>query len=307
MSPSGQTEQLRVRVQVGAEGRANVDTGLPVLDRLLALLAEYSRLRHRRRARAGRLRERRPAGRLRARRGARSELRAPEAQGYGSAVLPVDEALAHVVLEVSDRPVLASNVDLSEARVGGLGTDLVTDFLRRFAEGAGITLHVRLIAGDDAQHVLEAMFKALGVALARSLPLRGKGVAMDKEVVRTEAAPAPFQGAPYSQAIKAGGLVFVSGQVALQPGSPDPVSDGSAAQTEQVFANLRAILEAAGTQPRPRSSRPPSTCRNLGDFQEMNEVYRQVRRRSAARARDDRGLGTAGGLARRDRRDRLSA
>ena len=61
-------------------------------------------------------------------------LRTAEARGYGSAVLPVDEALAHVVLEVSDRPVLASNVDLSEARVGGLGTDLVTGFLRRFAE-----------------------------------------------------------------------------------------------------------------------------------------------------------------------------
>ena len=71
----------------------------------------------------------------------------------------------NVVLEVSERPVLASNVDLSEARVGGLDSDLVTDFLLRFAEGAGITLHVRLIAGDDAQHVLEAMFKALGVAL----------------------------------------------------------------------------------------------------------------------------------------------
>ncbi len=88
--------------------------------------------------------------------------------GYGSAVLPVDEALAQVVLEVSERPVLASNVDLSEARVGGLGSDLVTDFLRRFADGAGITVHVRLIAGDDAQHVLEAMFKALGVALAQA-------------------------------------------------------------------------------------------------------------------------------------------
>jgi imidazoleglycerol-phosphate dehydratase len=87
-------------------------------------------------------------------------------------VLPVNEALAQVVLEVSERPLLVSNVDLSDERVGGLGTDLVTDFLRRFAEGAGITLHVRLIAGDDAQHVLEAMFKALGVALSRACRTR---------------------------------------------------------------------------------------------------------------------------------------
>jgi 2-iminobutanoate/2-iminopropanoate deaminase len=97
---------------------------------------------------------------------------------------------------------------------------------------------------------------------------------MDKEVVRTEDAPAPFQGAPYSQAIKAGGLVFVSGQVSLQPGSPDPVSDEIGPQTEQVFANLRAILEAAGTS-LDRVVKTTVYLRNLGDFQEMNEVYRK--------------------------------
>ena len=73
-----------------------------------------------------------------------------------------------MTLEVSERPLLVSNVDLSDAKVGGLGTDVVTDFLRRLAVGAGITLHVRLIAGDQAQHVLEAMFKALGVALSQA-------------------------------------------------------------------------------------------------------------------------------------------
>ena len=97
---------------------------------------------------------------------------------------------------------------------------------------------------------------------------------MEREVVRTEAAPAPFQGAPYSQAIKAGGLVFVSGQVALQPGSPEPVSDEIGAQTEQVFANLEAILEAAGTS-LDRIVKTTVYLSNLDDFQEMNEVYRK--------------------------------
>ena len=165
MGASGQTEQIRVQVKVEGQGRSNIDTGLPVLDRLLTLLAEYSgfdvvvAL-----APGDAARDAVAAARVLGEALA-ADLRAPNVDGYGSGVLPVDEALAHVVLEVSDRPVLASNVDLSEARVGGLDTDLVTDFLRRFAEGAGITLHVRLIAGDDAQHVLEAMFKALGVAL----------------------------------------------------------------------------------------------------------------------------------------------
>jgi imidazoleglycerol-phosphate dehydratase len=52
--------------------------------------------------------------------------------------------------------------------VGGLATDLVARFLTQFTEGAGLTLHVRLIEGRDTQHVLEAIFKSLGVALAQS-------------------------------------------------------------------------------------------------------------------------------------------
>ena len=97
---------------------------------------------------------------------------------------------------------------------------------------------------------------------------------MDKEAIRTEAAPAPFQGAPYSQAIKAGGLLFVSGQVALQPGSSEPVSDAIGEQTEQVFANLRAILEAAGSS-LDRIVKTTVYLTDLGDFQAMNEVYKQ--------------------------------
>ena len=97
---------------------------------------------------------------------------------------------------------------------------------------------------------------------------------MDKEAIRTEAAPAPFQGAPYSQAIRAGGLLFVSGQVALQPGSSEPVSDAIGEQTEQVFANLRAILEAAGSS-LDRIVRTTVYLTDLGDFQAMNEVYKQ--------------------------------
>jgi 2-iminobutanoate/2-iminopropanoate deaminase len=96
----------------------------------------------------------------------------------------------------------------------------------------------------------------------------------DKEAVRTEAAPAPFQGAPYSQAIRAGGLVFVSGQLALRPGSPEIVGDEIKEQTEQVFANLRAILEAAGTG-LDRIVKTTVYLTSLDDFQGMNDVYRQ--------------------------------
>jgi 2-iminobutanoate/2-iminopropanoate deaminase len=96
----------------------------------------------------------------------------------------------------------------------------------------------------------------------------------DKEVVRTEAAPAPFQGAPYSQAIRGNGLVFVSGQLALRPGSPELVGESIEEQTEQVFANLRAILEEAGSG-LDRIVKTTVYLRDLADFQGMNEVYRR--------------------------------
>ena len=99
-------------------------------------------------------------------------LRADGSRRQGAAVVPADEALASVALEASGRPLVVSNVDLSDMGVGGLATDLVARFLNELAEGGGLTLHVRLIEGRDTQHVLEAIFKALGVALAQGCRAR---------------------------------------------------------------------------------------------------------------------------------------
>jgi 2-iminobutanoate/2-iminopropanoate deaminase len=95
---------------------------------------------------------------------------------------------------------------------------------------------------------------------------------VSKEVVRTEAAPSPFRGAPYSQAIKANGFVFVSGQLAVRPDHAEMVSDEIGGQTEQVFANLRAILEAAGSS-LDRLVKTTVFLQSLDDFPGMNEVY----------------------------------
>ena len=95
---------------------------------------------------------------------------------------------------------------------------------------------------------------------------------MTKESVRTEAAPAPFQGAPYSQAIKANGFVFVSGQLPLRPGEKDMVEGGIKPQTEQTLANLQAILEAAGSS-LDRIVKTTVFLQDLGDFPGMNAVY----------------------------------
>ena len=95
---------------------------------------------------------------------------------------------------------------------------------------------------------------------------------MSREVIRTENAPAPFQGAPYSQAIKASGFVFVSGQLAFRPGHKEIVPGGITEQTEQVFANLSAILEAAGSG-LDRLVKTTVFLQRLDDFAGMNEVY----------------------------------
>jgi 2-iminobutanoate/2-iminopropanoate deaminase len=95
---------------------------------------------------------------------------------------------------------------------------------------------------------------------------------MTKESVRTEAAPAPFQGAPYSQAIKANGFVFVSGQLSLRPGEKDLLAGDIKAQTEQVFKNLGALLEQAGSS-LDALVKTTVFLQNLDDFAGMNEVY----------------------------------
>ena len=93
----------------------------------------------------------------------------------------------------------------------------------------------------------------------------------DKSVVRTEQAPAPFQGAPYSQAIASGGFVFVAGQLGWKPGESTFV-EGIAAQTELVFENMHAILEEAGTG-LDKLVKTTVFLQNLDDFAGMNEVY----------------------------------
>jgi 2-iminobutanoate/2-iminopropanoate deaminase len=94
---------------------------------------------------------------------------------------------------------------------------------------------------------------------------------MEKSVIRTEAAPAPFQGAPYNQAIVAGDFVFVAGQVGLAPGAASIEGD-IAQQTDQALRNLGAILAAAGSSMQ-KLVKTSVFLQRLDDFQAMNEVY----------------------------------
>jgi imidazoleglycerol-phosphate dehydratase len=161
----GRSARTGIRVDVQGSGRANVTTGLPLLDHLLGLLA--------RRARFDLALEVAPqsvevelaaAGRAIGD-ALEQPLRAEDVPGHGSGTAPAEEALATVAVEISDHAHLATNVDFSRERVGGLEGDAISRFLRELAEGACLVMHVRLMEGEDRQHVLEAIFKALGSAL----------------------------------------------------------------------------------------------------------------------------------------------
>jgi 2-iminobutanoate/2-iminopropanoate deaminase len=93
-----------------------------------------------------------------------------------------------------------------------------------------------------------------------------------KRIVRTDGAPAPFQGAPYSQAVVHGDLVFLSGQLGADPLSGNVVEGGIQPQTERVMKNLGAVLEAAGSS-FANVLNVSIFLVDLGDFAEMNEVY----------------------------------
>jgi len=161
-----------VRLTVADEGRAHAETGVAVLDHLIERMARYGCFDLTLEVAPGGAQAQVSATGQALGTAFAGLLRAPGASGHGSAHVPSSEALAHVALDLSDDPGLSSNVDLSAAHIGGLSGDLVSRFLQELALAAGITLHVRLVEGRDTQHVLDAIFKALGVALEAACRLR---------------------------------------------------------------------------------------------------------------------------------------
>ena len=177
MAATGQG-RTNVRVRVTGGGEANVETGLAVLDHLLSLLAANASFDLSLEVEPGTANAEIAAAGRALGEALAEPLRRDGVRGHGSAVVPADEALAHVVLEAFkngtkkglNRKHASESTEAHHfpPRVAGQATDVVARFLGELAEGAGLTVHVRLIEGSDTQHVLEAIFKALGVALAQA-------------------------------------------------------------------------------------------------------------------------------------------
>lgn len=101
---------------------------------------------------------------------------------YASFYVPMDEALAFVAVDISGRPFLVYDGGHMAPQIGAYDTELTEEFLRAFAFHAGITLHVKVLYGNNSHHKVEAVFKALGHALYEAVRVRGdiKGVLSTK-------------------------------------------------------------------------------------------------------------------------------
>ncbi len=84
---------------------------------------------------------------------------------YGDVILPMDEALVLAAADISGRGMLVMDLPLAAQKVGTFDTELVEEFFTAFARNAGVTLHVRKLAGHNTHHVIEAAFKAVARAL----------------------------------------------------------------------------------------------------------------------------------------------
>lgn len=102
---------------------------------------------------------------------------------YGSAMIPMDEALALAAVDVSGRPELAFRAEFANERVGGLDTQMIREFWKAFAFHAGITLHLVLQYGENDHHKAEALFKAAAHALRAAVRQEGEGVLSTKGVL----------------------------------------------------------------------------------------------------------------------------
>ena len=102
---------------------------------------------------------------------------------FGLAYTPMDEALAMTAIDISGRPFLVFNAEMPSERVGEFETELVEEFMRGFAMNALITLHINLLYGKNTHHIIEAVFKSVGRALADSTRVTGDTILSTKGVL----------------------------------------------------------------------------------------------------------------------------
>ncbi len=104
-------------------------------------------------------------------------------QRYGNFMMPMDETLCNVTLDISGRPYLVYHCDLTREKIGDYSCEMTEEFLRALAVQAGLTLHVNVLYGTNNHHMVEAIFKALGRALKEAVTITGTEIPSSKGVL----------------------------------------------------------------------------------------------------------------------------
>jgi imidazoleglycerol-phosphate dehydratase len=179
--------EIEVRLDLDGTGQTDVSTGLPFFDHMLSQLGRHG----------GFDLELRATGDLEVDAHHTVEdtgivLGAALAEALGdkagvrrfaSALLPLDEALIQIALDLSGRPYLVYEVETAPERIGTFDPQLAEEFFRAFVTTAGITLHLKSLSGRNGHHVLEACFKGVARALRDAVRIEGGGIPSTKEVL----------------------------------------------------------------------------------------------------------------------------
>jgi len=179
---------IRLTLKLDGSGESSIDTGIPFMDHMLQLMAAHGFFDLHVQARGDtEIDDHHTVEDLGICLGSALAQALESKEGirrYGAALVPMDEALSRVVIDVSNRPFLSYRVEADVRRAGTFDVGLIREFLRGLTTRAGLTAHVDLLRGDDAHHVAESVFKALGRALdeavsadhrLRGAPLSTKG------------------------------------------------------------------------------------------------------------------------------------
>lgn len=164
--------EVSVFIDLDSRGGYDVDTGIPFFDHMLSLMSRHGRMETRIKARGDiQVDFHHTVEDVGITLGSALKEALGDKSGisrYGSASVPMDEALAEVALDISGRPYLVMNLSSPAQRVGSFDRELVNQFFQALASSAGLTLHINLKYGDNLHHILEAVFKAFGLALFRA-------------------------------------------------------------------------------------------------------------------------------------------
>ena len=170
--------EIKLKLNLDGKGISEIDTGIPFFDHMLSLMAAHGFMDIQITARGDtEVDDHHTVEDLGICLGKAINQALGKKDGirrYGEATVPMDEALAKVAIDISNRPLLAYRVPLKESKTGKFDVSLIREFFRALVNYSGITMHVDLVSGDDAHHIAESIFKAFGRALDQAVGVENR-------------------------------------------------------------------------------------------------------------------------------------